>query len=141
MLNVLERKGVQRQGEVLEEIRRRQERARIEPPRAEARERIGDARQDRVSFLSARDLWQRKAKGDPVARSPLDERRSALLDEILMVPGGGVEPPRAEAHESLSLARLPVPPARRVSLVTQGREGVKARQARVPRARPPGVSA
>ena len=43
-----------------------------------------------------------------------------------MVPGGGVEPPRAEAHESLSLARLPVPPARRVSLVTQPHPSVKA---------------
>ena len=35
----------------------------------------------------------------------------------IVVPAEGVEPPRAEAHESLSPARLPVPPARRLSLV------------------------
>jgi hypothetical protein len=31
-----------------------------------------------------------------------------------MVPGGGVEPPRAEARRILSPLRLPVPPSRRV---------------------------
>ena len=30
-----------------------------------------------------------------------------------MVPGGGVEPPRAEARRILSPLRLPVPPSRR----------------------------
>src|SRR3984893_2575530 len=30
----------------------------------------------------------------------------------LLVPGGGVEPPRAEARRSLSPLRLPVPPSR-----------------------------
>jgi hypothetical protein len=29
-----------------------------------------------------------------------------------MVPGGGVEPPRAEARRILSPLRLPVPPSR-----------------------------
>ena len=30
-----------------------------------------------------------------------------------LVPGGGVEPPRAEARRILSPLRLPVPPSRR----------------------------
>ena len=31
---------------------------------------------------------------------------------IILVPGGGVEPPRAEARRILSPLRLPVPPSR-----------------------------
>jgi hypothetical protein len=31
---------------------------------------------------------------------------------VVMVPGGGVEPPRAEARRILSPLRLPVPPSR-----------------------------
>ena len=34
------------------------------------------------------------------------------LDGLFMVPGGGVEPPRAEARRILSPLRLPVPPSR-----------------------------
>ena len=32
--------------------------------------------------------------------------------EVMLVPGGGVEPPRAEARRILSPLRLPVPPSR-----------------------------
>jgi hypothetical protein len=34
-----------------------------------------------------------------------------------MVPGGGIEPPRAEARRILSPLRLPVPPSRLGSMV------------------------
>ena len=35
-----------------------------------------------------------------------------LLITKVLVPGGGVEPPRAEARRILSPLRLPVPPSR-----------------------------
>src|SRR6202167_6349081 len=38
---------------------------------------------------------------------------------ILLVPGGGVEPPRAEARRILSPLRLPVTPSRRGILPTE----------------------
>ena len=34
----------------------------------------------------------------------------------ILVPGGGVEPPRAEARRILSPLRLPVPPSRLIQL-------------------------
>jgi hypothetical protein len=33
--------------------------------------------------------------------------------ELVLVPGGGIEPPRAEARRLLRPLRLPVPPSRR----------------------------
>ena len=38
--------------------------------------------------------------------------KSALDKRFALVPGGGVEPPRAEARRILSPLRLPVPPSR-----------------------------
>jgi hypothetical protein len=55
------------------------------------------------------------------------------------VPGGGVEPPRPEGHQILSLARLPVPPSRRAP---QSMRAVQAGQAHlVQRAGPRGSPA
>jgi hypothetical protein len=39
----------------------------------------------------------------------------------MLVPGGGVEPPRAEARRILSPLRLPVPPSRRGWKMTESR--------------------
>ena len=39
-------------------------------------------------------------------------RNSSSENEETMVPGGGIEPPRAEARRILSPLRLPVPPSR-----------------------------
>src|SRR5271157_2176443 len=38
---------------------------------------------------------------------------------LSLVPGGGIEPPRAEARRILSPLRLPVPPSRRSSSITR----------------------
>jgi hypothetical protein len=40
---------------------------------------------------------------------------------MVLVPGGGIEPPRAEARRILSPLRLPVPPSRRLPLKTRVR--------------------
>jgi hypothetical protein len=44
-----------------------------------------------------------------------DSERPSYINSLLLcvVPGGGVEPPRAEARRILSPLRLPVPPSRR----------------------------
>jgi hypothetical protein len=39
------------------------------------------------------------------------------MGAVYVVPGGGVEPPRAEARRILSPLRLPVPPSRRTSIL------------------------
>ena len=59
----------------------------------------------------------RNAEENEAASS--SERNHILLPEHLdirgtfsLVPGGGVEPPRAEARRILSPLRLPVPPSR-----------------------------
>src|SRR6266404_9993164 len=38
--------------------------------------------------------------------------KAAFNEALRLVPGGGVEPPRAEARRILSPLRLPVPPSR-----------------------------
>jgi hypothetical protein len=45
----------------------------------------------------------------------LEEALFAYKSFIILVPGGGVEPPRAEARRILSPLRLPVPPSRPIS--------------------------
>jgi hypothetical protein len=49
----------------------------------------------------------------PAGESPNKRYAQVLKNKALrLVPGGGVEPPRAEARRILSPLRLPVPPSR-----------------------------
>ena len=63
---------------------------------------MADARRKKFSVVLV-------AAFDRIARST----RNFLQKDLLVVPGGGVEPPRAEARRILSPLRLPVPPSRR----------------------------
>src|ERR1700674_3909361 len=78
-----------------------------------------------------REIWIKSALGEPQSTSvnvtlhhvkggdvgiPVASRTKKVAKRNhrsnLLVPGGGVEPPRAEARRILSPLRLPVPPSR-----------------------------
>jgi hypothetical protein len=67
----------------------------VRPPRGSLRARTGTI----AVTVPSRD-----------SHAPRDQTARTLRSQ--MVPGGGIEPPRPEGHQILSLARLPVPPSR-----------------------------
>ena len=58
--------------------------------------------------------WSLPPTKQRVSSDPHIAASSTLANKKrILVPGGGVEPPRAEARRILSPLRLPVPPSRR----------------------------
>jgi hypothetical protein len=63
-----------------------------------------------LMMVCCKFIWARLLKN---ARDETALRESSIAAVVkVLVPGGGVEPPRAEARRILSPLRLPVPPSR-----------------------------
>src|ERR1700733_2868176 len=67
------------------------------------------AAQEITTVLLQCEVFHRKSGA---RRHASGHRRSFKTKRKVVVPGGGVEPPRAEARRILSPLRLPVPPSR-----------------------------
>ena len=71
---------------------------------------------ERINRYKLDRLPQGSSTGRDGVRPPVgaitDEWTTVAVTIETLVPGGGIEPPRAEARRILSPLRLPVPPSR-----------------------------